>query len=173
LNNGGNDIFQQVGQGGQVTWGINTNGGIQVPAQPLAATGSINGRIPALYVITAGSAATITVTAPTATVDDGLEIEVAPNTNFAQVIAVGAGKLLGATTGGPFVQVTMPAFAGAVVFLTPGQVVHVHRWRRYLHANIKSKPISLSGAASRRSLFHFDFAERRRKPKDVKERFTK
>lgn len=120
LNEAGIDIIQSVGIGGAVQWSLNANGGIQVVAQPLAATGPLSGRIPGFFVITAGAAATITLSAPTAGVDDGLEIEIFSNTAFAHVVAVGAGKLK-AGAAAPGAQITFPAFAGAGVYLTAYQ----------------------------------------------------
>ncbi len=120
LNNDGIDILQSVGQGGGVQFSVNANGGLQAVAQPLASTPlTISGRLPGFYVITNAGIATITVSAPTAGVDDGLEIEIASSTNFAHIVAVGAGKLqMGQAAGA---QVTFPAFAGAEVYLTAYQ----------------------------------------------------
>lgn len=120
LNTDGSDVVQVVGVGGGLQYGVSQFGGIQVTAQALAATGPVSGRIPGFYVITAGSAATITISAPTSGVDDGLEIEIFSNTAFAHIIAVGAGKLkAGAAI--PGAQITFPAFAGAGVYLTAYQ----------------------------------------------------
>lgn len=112
----GTDFLQVVGQGGNVLYGVNEKGGSQAVAQKLTATGALSGRLPGFYVITAGSAATITVSAPTAGVDDGLEIEISSSTNFAHVIVGGAGTIqMGQAAGA---QVTLPAFAGATVYMT-------------------------------------------------------
>lgn len=120
LNTDGSDVLQVVGVGGNTQYAIGQFGGIQVSAQVLAATGPLSGRLPGFYVITAaGSAATITVSAPTAGVDDGLEIEIFSNTNFAHIIAVGAGKMLAGVAAGT--QIAFPAFAGAGVYMTAYQ----------------------------------------------------
>ena|ERR1700676_3663620 len=120
LDEAGIDIFQLISpNGGAVVVSMNSEGGTQVDPQVLPATGPLNGSLPGLYVITATSAATITVSAPVVTVDDGLEIQISSNTNFAHVIVVGTGRLqLGQTAGA---QVTFPAFAGATIFLTAYQ----------------------------------------------------
>jgi hypothetical protein len=120
LNEAGVDLFQSIGFGGGVQYSINANGGVQLVAQPLASTPlTISGRLPGFFVITNAGIATITVSAPTATTDDGLTIEIASNTNFAHVVAVGAGKLLWAQAAAA--QITFPAFAGALVVLTAYQ----------------------------------------------------
>src|SRR6266699_1562918 len=79
----GTDIFQLIGQGGNVLWSINNKGGVQVVPQPITASGAINPRLPGFYVITKAGVAAMTLAAPTATTDDGLEIEVSSTTAFA------------------------------------------------------------------------------------------
>lgn len=120
LNEAGVDIMHIIGYGGNLQYGQNANGGEQVvPLTISTTTPTISGSIPAFYVVTTGSAATITVNAPVATVDDGLEIFIASNTNFAHVVAVGAGNLLAGVAAKA--QVTFPAFAGAEISLTAYQ----------------------------------------------------
>lgn len=119
LNEAGLDIIQSIGQGGVVQYSVNANGGVQVPAQALAASGAINPHLPGFYVITKAGVAALTLAAPTAGVDDGLEIEIASNTNFAHTVNVGAGNLLAAQAAAA--QIAFPAFAGAAVFLTAYQ----------------------------------------------------
>jgi hypothetical protein len=119
LNTDGSDVLQVVAPGGATQYAVGQFGGVQVSAQLLSVDQTISGRVPGFFVITKGSIATITVSAPTAGADDGLEIEISSNTNFAHVVAVGAGKLLmGAAAAA---QVTLPAFAGATVYLTAYQ----------------------------------------------------
>lgn len=120
LNTDGSDVLQVVGVGGNIQYSINTNGGIQVVAQPLAASGAVSPRVPGFFVITKAGVAAITIAAPTVGADDGLEIEIASNTAFAHTVNVGAGNLLnGAQV--PAAQVAFPAFAGAAIFLTAYQ----------------------------------------------------
>ncbi len=119
LNTDGSDVLQVEGVGGNIQYAISQFGGIQVSAQQLAVDSTVSGRVPGFFVITKGSIATITVSAPTSGADDGLEVEISSSTNFAHVVAVGAGKLqMGAAAGA---QVTFPAFAGATVYLTAFQ----------------------------------------------------
>src|SRR5579863_1637256 len=110
LNEASLDIIQVIGPGSIVQYAQNALGGEQVPPQLLStAAPSVSGRIPAFYIITYNAgAATVTVSAPTATVDDGLEIFIASNTNQAHVVAVGAGNLLPGVAAKA--QVTLPAF---------------------------------------------------------------
>lgn len=120
LNLDGIDILQSVGVGGNVQVSINANGGLAVVAQPIPTTPfALNGRIAGFFVITNAGATTVNVSAPTSGVDDGLEIEIASATNFAHIIAVGAGKLQAGVAAGT--QITLPAFAGAEVYLTAYQ----------------------------------------------------
>jgi len=119
LNLDGIDILQSVGVGGNVQYSLNANGGVQAVAQLLTATGPLSGRLPGFFVITAAGAATITVSAPTAGVDDGLEIEIFSNTAAAHIIAVGAGKMLAGVA--PGTQIAFPAQAGAGVYMTAYQ----------------------------------------------------
>lgn len=119
LNVDGSDVLQVVGVGGAIQYGISQFGGVQVAAQALLIDQTISGRVPGFFVITKGSLATITVSAPTAGVDDGLEIEIFSNTAFAHVIAVGAGKMLAGVA--PGTQIAFPAQAGAGVYMTAYQ----------------------------------------------------
>jgi hypothetical protein len=119
LNESGIDIIQTVGLGGAVQYSLNANGGFQVPAQALSASGAVNPRLPGFYVITKAGVAAITLTAPTAGTDDGLEIEIASNTANAHTVNVGAGNLLNGA--GANAQVAFPAFAGAGIYLTAYQ----------------------------------------------------
>lgn len=119
LNEAGVDIVQVIGLGGAVQYSLNANGGSQVPAQVISASGAVNPRLPGFYVITKAGVAAITIAAPTATVDDGLEIEIASNTANAHTVNVGAGNLLNG--GGANAQVAFPAFAGAGIYLTAYQ----------------------------------------------------
>lgn len=115
----GNDLIQLVGIGGGVIYSMNNKGGIQVPPQALVASGAVNPRVPAFYVITKAGVAALTLTAPTAGTDDGLEIEIASNTNNAHTVNVGAGNLLAGQAAAA--QVAFPAFAGAGIYLTAYQ----------------------------------------------------
>lgn len=119
LNEAGVDIIQSVGIGGGVQYSLNANGGLQVVAQPIAASGAINPRLPGFFVITKAGIAAMTLAAPTAGTDDGLEIEVSSNTAFAHSFT-SAGNLLLSTTGVNS-SITMPAFAGATVYFTAYQ----------------------------------------------------
>lgn len=121
LNEAGIDIIQTVGVGGVVQYSQNQFGGEQVLPQTLSTVApSVSGRVAGFYVITySAGAATVTVSAPTATVDDGLEIFISSNTNQAHVVAVGAGNLLAGVAAKA--QVTLPAFAGAQISLTAYQ----------------------------------------------------
>lgn len=118
LNTDGSDVLQVVSVGGAIQYGINANGGIQIVAQPIAANGAIAPRVPGFYVITKGSIASLTLAAPTAGADDGLEIEIASNTAFAHVITA-TGLLL--TASAAVNSITFPAFAGAAAFFTAYQ----------------------------------------------------
>lgn len=120
LNTDGSDVLQVVGVGGSIQYSINANGGIQVVAQPLAASGAVSPRNPGFFVITKAGVAAITLVPPTAGADDGLEIEIASNTAFAHTVNVGAGNLLNGLQA-PAAQVAFPAFAGAAIFLTAYQ----------------------------------------------------
>ncbi len=121
LNVDGSDVLQVVGEGGALQYGVSQFGGIQVVAQPIASTPfALSGRVPGFLVITFAGVTTVNVSAPTAGVDDGLEIEIFSNTAFAHIVAVGAGKLkAGAAV--PGAQITFPAFAGAGVYMTAYQ----------------------------------------------------
>src|SRR6266699_3841577 len=114
----GTDIFQLIGQGGNVLWSINNKGGVQVVPQPITASGEINPCLPGFYVITKASVAAMTLAAPTATTDDGLEIEVSSTTAFAHSFTA-TGLLL--TASAAVNSITMPAFAGATVYFTSYQ----------------------------------------------------
>jgi hypothetical protein len=114
----GIDMFQLVGVGGNVLWSVNNKGGVQVVAQPIAASGAIAPRLPGFYVITKAGIAAMTLAAPTAGVDDGLEIEVSSNTAFAHSFTA-TGLLL--TSSAVVNSITMPAFAGATVYFTAYQ----------------------------------------------------
>jgi hypothetical protein len=119
LNEAGVDIVQTVGIGGAVQYSLNQNGGVQVVAQPIAANGAINPRLPGYYVITKGSIASLTLAAPTATVDDGLVIEISANTAFAHLITA-TGLLLTGTAAAN--TVTYPtAGAGGTAYFTAYQ----------------------------------------------------
>lgn len=118
LNEAGIDIIQSVGLGGAVQYSLNANGGLQVVAQPIAASGAINPRLPGFYVITKAGVAAMTLAAPTAGTDDGLEIEVSSNTAFAHSFTA-TGLLL--TSSASVNSITMPAFAGATVYFTAYQ----------------------------------------------------
>jgi hypothetical protein len=118
LNEAGVDVIQLIGVGGNVQYSVNQFGGLQVVAQPIAASGAINPRLPGFYVITKAGIAAMTLAAPTSGVDDGLEIEVSSNTAFAHSITA-TGLLL--TASAAVNSVTFPAFAGSTVFLTAYQ----------------------------------------------------
>ena len=114
----GTDILQVVQPGGFVQASINEKGGVQYLPGLITANGAINPRLPGFFVITKGSIASLTLAAPTATVDDGLEIEISSNTAFAHVVTT-VGLLL--TSSAAVNSITFPAFAGATVYLTAFQ----------------------------------------------------
>lgn len=118
LNESGIDILQSVGIGGGVQYSINANGGVQVVAQPIAASGAVNNRLAGFFVITKAGVAALTLLAPTAGTDDGMEIEISSNTAFAHSITT-VGLLL--TSSAAVNSITFPAFAGATVILTAYQ----------------------------------------------------
>lgn len=118
LNTDGSDVLQVVGVGGNIQYGISQFGGIQVSAQPIAANGAINPRLPGFYVITKAGVAAMTLAAPTVGLDDGLEIEVSSGTAFAHTITT-VGLLL---TGSAAVNtVTFTNIAGPTVYFTAYQ----------------------------------------------------
>jgi hypothetical protein len=118
LNDGGNDILQSIGQGGNVQVCITTNGGVQVNLIPITASGAINPGIPGVYIVTLGSAAALTLAAPVVGVDDGNDITIISNTAFAHKVTA-TGIL---NTGTASVNsITFPAFAGAAVELVAYQ----------------------------------------------------
>ncbi len=82
----GTDLVQIVGQGGAIKSAITEKGGVQVFTNLLAADGAIPNRVPGFYMITKGSAAALTLAAPVAGTDDGMEVEITVGTNFAHVI---------------------------------------------------------------------------------------
>jgi len=82
----GTDILQIISPGGAIYFGMNEKGGIQVKPTLIAVDGAIAPRVPGFFIITKGSAAALTLAAPTAGVDDGLEIEISSRTAFAHVI---------------------------------------------------------------------------------------
>lgn len=114
----GTDIFQIVGQGGNVTCSINEKGGVQYLPALITANGAVNPRLPGFFIITKGSIASLTLAAPVSGTDDGLEIEISSNTAFAHVITT-VGLLL--TSSAAVNSITFPAFAGATVYLTAFQ----------------------------------------------------
>lgn len=80
------DILQIVGQGGNITVEIASNGGVQVSPQVLSASGAVSPHQPAWYVITDAGVAALTLAAPTATVDDGVILVFTSNTAEAHTI---------------------------------------------------------------------------------------
>lgn len=118
LNESGIDIIQMIGVGGNGGFSINANGGQQHPPTLIAANGAVNPRLPGFFVITKAGVAALTLAAPTAGVDDGLEIEISSNTAFAHSITT-VGLLL--TASAAVNSITFPAFAGATVWLTAYQ----------------------------------------------------
>jgi len=112
----GTDYMQIVGPGGAIYYAINEKGGYQVKPTLIAVDGAINPKVPGFFVITKGSAAALTLAAPTAGVDDGLEIEISARTAFAHVITA-TGLLLTGTAA--VNSVTFPTLgAGGTVYLT-------------------------------------------------------
>jgi len=112
----GTDIFQVVSPGGAVYFGMNEKGGLQVKPTLITGDGAINPRIPGFFIITKGSAAALTLLAPTAGVDDGLEIEISARTAFAHAITT-VGLLLTGTAN--VNSVTFPTLgAGGTAYLT-------------------------------------------------------
>jgi hypothetical protein len=93
---------------GTVIWAIGPGGNIFL--KTITASGAIPVRPSAAYVITLASAAALTLAAPTAGVDDGVEIKITSATAFAHVLT--ATGLL--QTGSASANVaTFAAFAGA------------------------------------------------------------
>ena len=111
----GNDFMQIVGPGGAIYYAINEKGGYQVKPTLIAVDGAINPKVPGYFVITKGSAAALTLAAPTAGVDDGLEIEISARTAFAHVITA-TGLLVTATAN--VNTITFPTSAGGTAYLT-------------------------------------------------------
>ncbi len=71
---------------------------------------------PQVVVLTKGSAAAITLTAPTAGVDDGVRIQITCGSAFAHVVTATT-LVQDGVTGGPKTTITMGAFLGASVEL--------------------------------------------------------
>lgn len=116
LNDSQIDVIQTVGQGGNVLFSVNANGGMQGVVQLLAASGAVSPHIAANYVITKAGVAALTLAAPTATVDDGLELTVTSNTANAHTITA-TSLINNGTTGGPHTTATFAAFPGASITL--------------------------------------------------------
>ena len=97
--------------------GISVNPTFRGTTEPpllLAASGAINPHQSATYVITLGSAAALTLAAPTAGTDDGVQITITSNTAYAHTLT--ATGLL--QTGTATVNLaTLAAFAGASISL--------------------------------------------------------
>jgi len=112
----GTDFLQVVSPGGQIYFGFNEKGGIQARPTLITGDGAIAPRVPGYFVITKGSAAALTLAAPTAGTDDGLEIEISSRGAFAHVITA-TGLLLTGTAS--VNSVTYPtAGAGATAWFT-------------------------------------------------------
>jgi len=111
----GTDLLQVVQPGGSLYYGINEKGGIQVKPTLIAVDGAVAPRTPGYFVITKGSAAALTLAAPTAGTDDGLEIEISSRTAFAHVITA-TGLLLTGTAS--VNSVTYPTNAGGTAWFT-------------------------------------------------------
>src|SRR6266516_7656247 len=116
----GTDLVQIVGQGGAIKSAITEKGGVQVFTNLLAADGAIPNRVPGFYMITKGSAAALTLAAPVAGTDDGMEIEITVGTNFAHAIAITNLQVAGAA-GNPkasLTAVTTNTAIGTTAYLT-------------------------------------------------------
>jgi hypothetical protein len=119
LNDGGVDLLQLVNPGGSLQFGVNTLGGTQVTPTLLAANAAINPHAAGLYIITKGSAAALTIGAPTATVDDGLEISIVSNTSFAHTLTAPAGTfIVGGSALNTVLTITAANGAGTTIYLT-------------------------------------------------------
>lgn len=87
---------------------------LKYPVNILSIDGAIDPHTAAFYVITKGSAAALTLAAPTATTDDGLQIVITSNSAFAHVITATGLLQTGAATVN---TATTSVFAGASLTL--------------------------------------------------------
>ncbi len=119
LDLNGEDLLQLIGVGGNLQYSLNNKGGIQVSAQLLAADGAINAHKGGFYMITKGSAAALTLAAPTVVVDDGMEIEIIAATSFAHAITAPAGTfVVGGSALNTVLTITAANGAGTTMYLT-------------------------------------------------------
>ena len=88
------------------------------PLVPIGASGAIDPHTAGRYMITKGGVAALTLAAPTAGADDGLEIEIISNTAFAHTLTATGLFQDGA---GHVNLATFAANAGASIFLTAYQ----------------------------------------------------
>lgn len=115
----GYDLLQLISSGGKLKYSLNNVGGIQVSAQLIAADGAINAHKAGFYMITKASAAALTIAAPTAGTDDGMEIEIISATSFAHVITAPAGTfVVGGSALNTVLTLTAANGAGTTVYLT-------------------------------------------------------
>jgi hypothetical protein len=119
LNDTGNDLLQIVAPGLGLVFGINAFGGLQTTPQLIPANAAINAHQSGLYVITKGSAAALTIVAPTAGNDDGVEIAIITNTSFAHTVTAPAGTfVVGGSALNTVLTFTAANGAGTSLYLT-------------------------------------------------------
>lgn len=119
LDLNGEDLIQMIGLGGNVQVSLNNKGGWQFSTQLLAADGAINAHKAGIYMITKGSAAALTLAAPTAGADDGTEIIIIATTSFAHAITAPAGTfVVGGSALNTVLTITALNGAGTTIYLT-------------------------------------------------------
>ena len=117
LNLDGEDILQNLNPGGQISYGVSAQGGVQVlpSVLPTALSATvIPAHVAANYIITKTSAFLGTLAAPVSGTDDGIEINILSATAYAHSITA-TGLLQTGTTS--VNSITFPAQAGAGVTL--------------------------------------------------------